>query len=601
MSSPSPSPAKAIPRKPGEPVDQTEGALARLTQLVTQVVDQLTDIKQRLDSHDETFAILYQENENRKREEELILNEEEPDKEEGSDNSDEGFKLFGADEPEDPKESASSSSSSALSRNETKRLRQQQFQHNLIQQALDKKAKESGTKVKVPNNSPLPSESTKSSVEATPAPAKTKIPTTALSNLLKSQDPFKPTEANDKSGSDELSDLKKAYAEHRKQNYGSTLKTHTKFDGKELSTDYNVHDLIAKRTEMRIFEARNQCQIRWDDVLDATVKTRIMRKYGHRQEIKYFGVIDDDKVWKFLLAAIEPVNEYQFSSVLLKYHPTPEYLKFRVSASNFDNVWMDLTIEHIEGFTEVLEALMECNSDYCPNVWTPSKIPGQSGVDKKSLTAIFLDTFPNDFGKGIHKLLPADFKRGSFADYISKIRDQLDIEAEICRQSDAQRRFIKESYNSRHGKDDRLAAIDFDGTRSTVTQIMTRSDPFDDELHALVTAKSSESKLPQGCFKVIEKGYNGCTDGHRCKYSHKSEDLDRTWEWMVTHHKKKLELLNQRLYRPNNPNKFVSKPGHKLAALNNFDEQRPIKTPVHLEPSDSDIEDTDSSNDVNNA
>lgn len=509
------------------------------------------------------------------------------DAEELAQETDEGFNLSDANRPTNDGTASSASSTSdpgpgKASQRKAKQKEAQKRQAEKLAASSEKK------------NESIPAVST-------PAAAKPKNPSSLNARLMsKNRSPREtapPLEPDSESEDDQTKQLDR----FRQELLHGTLRTHTAFNGKPLTSPYDIHTLVLKRKEMYEFESQHRCKVYWDDVVEYKLKKQTMRKYAPGEDVRCFAMKDFETIWKWLLANIEPKNEVEFSRILSSYQPSPEYCKQRLSSSTFEREWLDLTIDHIDGFVEILDALMLCAPDFCPATWSNAKNPA-GGFDRKSLTNIFLNTFPQGVGKGIHSLLPyQEEKRGSFKAYVKEIKDQLDAEVEICRQSDKQRRFFKDVYESAHGKsstDKTLANIE--GDPYYLPDALMDYDQ--EQLLAMTSSKSAEANLPQGCFKVIEKGPNGCPDGFKCKYSHKQEDLERTCDWMIAHHKKKLEFLTSRPYRSAHAAKFASKnAGPKLLALTTSeDRQGMVKTHQEAEP-DSEEDFLDPSPDSDNA
>lgn len=592
MSSSSSSSSSSNPTIPEDPMVKMQRLMEDMSSAMIKVTNEVVGMSTRMANYEDALAHLHQDAENARPQIPKTPSDS------ASVISDGGYSLGGVqDEAQDP----SAPASAKLSNNQKKKLKAKAAQEAAQQKAVEEALRAAGVQPPAaPTGTPAsvatqPQRS--GAVASTPAASAAAQPPTAMRDLLKTRDVTRPTGASilpaNIIGTTQLQDMQRLH-EFRQLRTQNTVRTHTKFDGKLLQSDFSLHDLLAKRKEMTIFMSRHQCPVYWDDVCSEPLKTRIMMRFGDRKPTTYFCMITEEDVWLCLVALKEPRDEVEFSAVLADYKPTNEYLQCKLSSANLDSEWMDLTNQHIDGFLEVLEALMLCRPEHCPEVWTNTKNPAD-GFDRSSLASIFLKTFPNSYGKGIHKLLPNNMKRGTFAEYIKAIRDQLEKEGEINRLSTSQRRFIKTAYVARTGKtssgEERLHALEFDDFYRPPSQILTREDPFEEELHALVSAKASETKLPQGCFKVIKHGLSGCPDGLRCKYSHKSEDLDRTCDWMITHHKKELDLLNQRCYRSSHVKFANNKPAAKLHALAaSYDDRSPNKTVVHQEVSDSEVE-----------
>lgn len=200
-----------------------------------------------------------------------------------------------------------------------------------------------------------------------------------------------------------------------------------------------------------------------------------------------------------LIAHARVKTPLEFTTVLKSFKPDPRLIEQKLSLHLFSTELKSLVFEHIDSFLELYDALMLNDPSLCPHTWTKSSNPG-GGIDQEPLVSLFLNSFPHDMGKSLHRLLQIK-RRASFNEYIADFEAGLESQSEFADSVRALQVFFQKANAAKRGtsktKDSRLDSLNAISSEPRAKTEMNEQE-FETQLMALTS--SHDKTALKGCF-----------------------------------------------------------------------------------------------------
>lgn len=320
-----------------------------------------------------------------------------------------------------------------------------------------------------------------------------------------------------------------------------------KYTGVTLEAPANVYQILQAVRDMSVHFDANRERVYFRQIMSYAYKEHIITKQWPGHTVEQFNMLDDDVHYKMILASIRVTSRLMFISILMKFPKEQALLECRATLENFSEDIVSLLITHASKFQQVHEILASKDEAIIPLAYQAEKSPG-GGVVSHSSVGLFLNSFPNQWGHEIHKLI-AKRNPSGFREYITLFNDtlvKLGIIADQAIPLMLALRAVAAARRDPESKPSRLAAIAADECDEELE--------IDQDLAALQTAKSKDQDL--GCFKQTISG--DCAKGNSCEYSHQPHMLEKTRLHLIEQYTNRIASLKKRSFssaRPPMPGK----------------------------------------------
>lgn len=356
-----------------------------------------------------------------------------------------------------------------------------------------------------------------------------------------------------------------------------------KYTGTILEAPPNVYHILQAVRDMSVHFDVNRERVYYRQIMSYPYKEYIITKQWPGHTVEQFNMLDDEVHYKMILASVRVTSRMMFISILMKFPKDQALLECRATVENFSEEVVSLLITHACKFQQVHEILASKDESIIPLAYQAEKSPG-GGVVSHSSVGLFLNSFPNQWGHEIHKLI-AKRNPSGFKEYVALFIDTLVKLGGIADQAIPLLLALRAVGAAKRETDKphRLAAIA--PTDDSV------EEPPDEELSALQAAKPKDQEL--GCFKQTISG--DCPKGHNCEYSHAPHMLEKTRVFLLEKHASQIADLKKRTFStgPSRP-----PPGKPVSSIHAMAEPTSVKGILRLPKARNDEEDTEYDEDM---
>lgn len=322
------------------------------------------------------------------------------------------------------------------------------------------------------------------------------------------------------------------------------LRERKKFDCVKLTTSAKLPEILEMQRSMIDHREQYGDKVKWKQVLERDLKMQLLSllpaKDGVRQRkyrLEDFKKIKSESaVFKLLVANARVRTKLEFTSILKSFKPAPKFISQRLTLNLFSTEIKALIRAHIDEFCELYDTLMLNDPALCPPTWNKTSNPG-GGIDQEPLISIFLNSFPHEIGKSLHRMLQIS-RRGTFKEYVYDFEQGLDAHSEHADNVRSLQVFFQEANGAKKGSSK---------THESLNLIHIEAEDLIYEDYLFAMAAASDKSSMRGCFKMALTGQ--CSDGKNCKWDHGIPELEKTADFLIAQYESRLSSLKQRKYK----------------------------------------------------